>query len=165
MAKERVVAGVHASRRYIPSCYSTAIHGFDFCSTGLIGLRLPKEAARRTLYFTCLTYTYHYHRTMFSDAPHHASVYGYYDQLVEAEKQSYQTEKTDITTAQQIQEELKELHQETASLAYLCQCITGTSYYSFSVLDDALLCRYSANAKVSTGTVAPHHSIDYHPKA
>ncbi|SJL10494.1 uncharacterized protein ARMOST_13880 [Armillaria ostoyae] len=70
---------------------------------------------------------------MFSDAPHHASVYGYYDQLVEAEKQSYQTEKTDITTAKQIQEELKELHQETTSLAYLCQCITARTPKSLPV--------------------------------
>ncbi|PBK81421.1 hypothetical protein ARMGADRAFT_1091313 [Armillaria gallica] len=61
---------------------------------------------------------------MFFDAPHHESVYGYYDQLVEAERQYYQSEKTAIATAQQIQEELKELRQETTSLAYLCQCIT-----------------------------------------
>ncbi len=58
MAKERVVTGVHASRRYIPSCYGTAIHGFDFCSTGLIGLRLLKEEAQ-FWYFTRLTYYYH----------------------------------------------------------------------------------------------------------
>ncbi len=49
MAKERVVAGVHASRRYIPSCCGTAIHGFDFCSTRLIGLRLAKEAVHPTV--------------------------------------------------------------------------------------------------------------------
>ncbi len=41
MAKERVVTGVHASRRCILSCYDTALRGFDFC---LIGLRLAKEA-------------------------------------------------------------------------------------------------------------------------
>ncbi len=55
---------------------------------------------------------------MFSVAPHHESVYGYYDQLVEAEKQSYEGENTAISTApERIQEELKELR---ASLAYLC---------------------------------------------
>ncbi|KAK0496258.1 hypothetical protein EDD18DRAFT_1105424 [Armillaria luteobubalina] len=62
---------------------------------------------------------------MFSDAPHHKSVYSHYDELAETEKQSYQSEKTAVTTAQYMLEELKEMRQETASLAYLCQCITA----------------------------------------
>ncbi len=82
--------------------------------------------------------TYYCHQTMFSDAPHHESVYGYYDQLAEAEKQSYEGKITVIATApERIQGELKELR---TSLAYLCQCFTGISYYSFSVLDDVLFC-------------------------
>ena len=56
---------------------------------------------------------------MFSDAPYHESIYGYYDQLVKAEKQSYESEKTAIATAQRIQEGLKELPQEIALLTYL----------------------------------------------
>ncbi|KAK0435800.1 uncharacterized protein EV420DRAFT_1487849 [Desarmillaria tabescens] len=66
-----------------------------------------------------------HHQAMFSGMPHHESVYGYYDELVEEEKQSYQEAKTTIATAHQIQDELKELRQETALLMYRCQCITA----------------------------------------
>ncbi|KAG7446900.1 uncharacterized protein BT62DRAFT_1075644 [Guyanagaster necrorhizus] len=138
MAKERVVAGVHASCVYIPSWYRTASHSFDFWLTGLIGLSHAQP-------------DYYHRQAMFSDAPHHRSVYGYYDELVEAEKPSYQDTQTTIATAHWVQEELKELHQETASL---------TLHYWFSVIGDTFLCQYSTNAKVST--TAPH-SIRYCP--
>ncbi len=58
---------------------------------------------------------------MFSNAPHHEPIYSYYNQLVKAERQSYESEKIAIATGQCIQEGLKELPQETVLLTYLLQ--------------------------------------------